>query len=154
MNFGALEWALVQGITMLAQRDPQRYEKKILPPMFGERLNLFDKMVRREISDSTFIIEHAKIVSRIQTLAGTRNDLIHGPWFDLPNTNIDEVKGKLTKHKMLLAELYGSLQARGVRPIEIEAAMVQAHEMIKIIRDHVEAVRNALPQIRGPFDCQ
>jgi hypothetical protein len=42
MNFGALEWTLIQGITMMAERDPARYDKMKLPSMFADRLRLLD----------------------------------------------------------------------------------------------------------------
>ena len=145
MNFGALEWALIQGISMMAERDPARYEKVKLPTMFGDRLKLFDKMVRHEVTDTACLEAHTSLVAQIQTLANTRNDLIHGPWFDIPGTKIDQVKGKLTKRQLLLGELHAPTAARGVTPAEVSTAFKEAHEMIKALSSHLAKVRSVLP---------
>jgi hypothetical protein len=140
MNFGALEWALIQGISMMTERDPARYDKVKLPTTFTPRLDLFDKMVRLEVKDAGCLEAHARLIARIGTFARTRNDLIHGPWFDIPGTNIDQVKGKLAKRQLLLGELLAPTTARGVSPAEVATAANKAHEMLKDLSSHLAKV--------------
>jgi hypothetical protein len=146
MNFGALEWALIQGIRMMAENEAARYENTTLPTMFGDRLKLFDKMVRGAVNDAACLEAHAAVVTELERIANDRNDLIHGAWFDVPGTNIDEVKYKLPKKKLKLGELKVSVLARGVTPAEVGGAVGACHEALKSFNDHLVRINKALPK--------
>jgi hypothetical protein len=102
-------------------------------------------MIRTEVTDVTCLATHNGLVAQIRALATTRNDLIHGPWFDIPGTNIDQAKSKLAKRQFLLGELH-AITARGVTPAQVAGAVKEAHEVTKALISHLAKVRSALPK--------
>jgi len=144
MNFGAFEWTLINGIAMLVSLDPARHENQKLPTAFGQRVDLFDKLVKERISDPPIVEAHTALIRQIKKMATTRNGLLHGPWFDMPGTDIDAQKSKLVEVPIRLGDLLKPNSARSVTPIDIHFAMVALSGVSKGLSAHIARIKEAL----------
>jgi hypothetical protein len=144
MNFGAFEWTLVKGIAVLVALDPARHEFENLPTAFGRRVDLFDRLARERISEPPLIETHTSLIRRIKRVAITRNSLLHGPWFDMPGTDIDAEKSKLVDVPIRLADLLKPGNARSVTPLDIHAAMLELRGVSVLLSSHLARIKETL----------
>jgi len=144
MNFGALEWTLIRGIAMLVALDPARHGDENLSASFSKRVKRFDKLTRERISAPHFIENHGAMIAQIEKVAKTRNSLLHGPWFDMPGTDIDAEKSKLIEVPIRLGDLLKQNSARRVTPIDIQLAMIELGGVSQRLKEHVERLKEAL----------
>ena len=146
MNFGAFEWTLVKGIAMLVALDPTRHENENLSTSFSKRVKRFDKLTRDSISLPPLIETHRGIITQMNKVAETRNSLLHGPWFDMPGTDIDAEKSKLIEVPIRLGDLLKQNSARRVTPMDIHFAMVELDGVSRRLSAHLERIKEALAQ--------
>jgi hypothetical protein len=145
MNFGALEASVLFGISELVLYSPSVTPNDEVPNTFGRSLKLFDRMVRVTIRDRAFLAAHKRLMDEIIWLKDKRNDFVHGPWLDMPGTNIDKVKGKLLKTNVPLRTLTNELRtARGVTPPEIAQISDAVGAMVKRFESHRGKIRSLL----------
>ena len=145
MNFGALEASVLFGISELVPFSSSVTPNDKVPNTFGRCLKLFDQLVQLTTQNPSFLAEHKQLMDEIVVLKDKRNDFVHGPWLDMPGTNIDEVKGKLLKTNVPLRTLTNELRtARGVTPPEIAQISDAVGAMVKRFESHRGKIRSIL----------
>lgn len=107
MNFGALEYSVVQGIKELLPFLPASMLGGDLDTSFIPALNTYNGFVRRLVRDSALWADHKRVDTQLRVLGPERNGLLHGAWFDVPGKNIDWEKGKVKRHTKLRDLLSG-----------------------------------------------
>ena len=145
MNFGALEWTVIEGIVMMVELNPTELKNKKLPNLFSDRLALFSELVVRKLSAPTLITQHKQLIIDLEHHAKVRNSFLHGPWIDVPGTDIDSTKNKLANRPISLGELRGAAFAqRSVTPREVEEAANSTVTLNRRLNDHLGVVAAAI----------
>jgi hypothetical protein len=134
MTFGAIEDLLGLGISVLISKDHRIGATVARPLNFDARLHVFDALVRLRITDPQKITDHETLMRDLRSLQQKRNSLIHGAWFDLANTNIDEVKGKLKQPRLTLNKGYQEGQMENVTPEQIAVEFKFAEALFELLR--------------------
>ena len=143
MTFGAIEDLLGLGISILTSKDSRVGATVARPLNFDARLKVFDALVRLRVTDEKALEDHEALMKDLQSLQQKRNSLIHGAWFDLKDTDIDEVKGKLKRPRLALNEGFEEGKMVNVTPAEItiesEFASALFEKLRRAIKDYVPA---------------
>jgi primosomal protein N'' len=119
MNFGAIEETLGFGISVLISKDPRIGSTVASPLSFDARLLVYDALVRLRIADVQQLADHKRLMKNIKSLQQRRNSLIHGAWFDLENTNLDDIKGKLERPRLKLNKDFEERKMENVTPEDV-----------------------------------
>jgi len=142
MNFGAIEDLLGVGISMLTSKDHRIGATVARPLNFEARLHVYDALVRLRITDAQKLTNHEMLMKDLRSLQQKRNSLIHGTWFDLANTNIDKVKGKLKRSRLTLNKGYEEGKMENVTPEEIVLEYQFAEGLFEQLR---RAIKSYMP---------
>ena len=134
MTFGAIEDLLGLGIRVLISNDPRVGATVAHPLSFDSRLRVFDALVRLRISDAQMLSDHETLMRDLQSLQQKRNSLVHGAWFDLENTNIDEVKGKQRRPRLSLNKGYQEAKMERVTPSQVTLEFRFAEALFEQLR--------------------
>ncbi len=134
MTFGAIEDLLGLGISILISKDPRVGATVARPLNFDARLKVFDALVRLRVTDEKALEHHEVLMKDIQSLQKKRNSFVHGAWFDLEDTNIDEVKGKTMQPRLSLNGGYKEGKMVNVTPAEIAAEYEFASALFEQLR--------------------
>ena len=138
MNFGAIEDLLGLGVSVLISSDHRVGATVARPLNFDARLHVFDALVRLRITDLQTLKDHEILMEDLRSLQQKRNSLIHGAWFDLENTNIDEVKGKLKQPRLALNKGYREGKMKSVTPAQIAIESKFAEALFEQLRRFIE----------------
>ena len=131
MNFGAIEDLLGLGISVLISSDHRVGATVARPLNFDARLHVFDALVRLRIADSQALQEHELLMDSLRSLQQKRNSLIHGAWFDIDKTNIDQVKGKLKQPRLALNKGYREGKMEYVTPDQVAVDATSADALFE-----------------------
>jgi hypothetical protein len=139
MNFGAIEDLLGLGISVLISKDHRVGATVARPLSFDSRLRVYDALVRLRINDPKTLVDHEALMKDLQSLQQRRNNLIHGAWFDLENTNIDEVKGKLKQPRLALNKGFKPGEMEYVTPAQVAVESQFSQALFEQLRRAIES---------------
>jgi hypothetical protein len=149
MNFGALEYLVLVAIAELAKDDADVKPTDHVERDFVQRVGHFDRLARKRIGDPSVGTEQAGLVAAIKALARTRNEYVHGAWFDLSNVPLDAMKGKVVRRegKLTVHDLYEKFSGHGVTPQQIANAANETNRVIQRFKLHLETLLTKKPAV-------
>lgn len=149
MTFGALETLLARGISALIADDPVIGQVVASPLAFEARLKVFDALVRHRVKDEQKLLKHEEMMKDIDSLRASRNSLVHGAWFDLENTQIDEVKGKLKQPRPILHKGLKESSMVQITPVQIAVeskfAELLCEQLLRRIKEYEATTSSPSP---------
>ena len=143
MNFGAIEDLLGLGISVLISKDHRIGAAVSRPLNFDARLLVYDALVRLRIAGAQKLTDHETLMKDLRSLQERRNSLIHGAWFDLQNTNVDEVKGKLKRPRLKLHKGYKEGEMENVTPEELALEFQFAEGLFEQLRRAIKGYESS-----------